>query len=540
MATEKIYLNNRCKGERPDAYGPGKNQPVYLGDVLDNHYHIFRKLESGHRYTVWLARDKRNSERSFVAIKVFSADSTQVMPTLTRCLGPLNHPGKSHAELPLRSFMVRGPMGDHLCKTIEPVGSCIYGIIDEAYKIRGDLNEQQSTLHRVLEGDPWSADFARRACWQMLLGVDYCHQQRIAHRSVAPWSAHFVLDHDLSTLSENELLKDVWPSKKSEGVDENRFMQGTAVSSDTQVEASSKPDDCDDNDEPDESDESDESDDGSIPDWQKDWEECERRIAKQWETCDPSDATAEPHSAEWKKANFFNSRSDIELLQRKDGKPLGPDEVHYTVAPTPLYSGFPLKDVANPEKPFRLVLADPGSTCAFEDCEKCPLTKISNYLAPEALLGLPTTEKGDIYSMGIVFWEFVMLRLLVESNYSSQDPEHVNLKNRQLRDIAHRLGPIPTAIRTQWRDAEKFVDSEGNALDMQEQDGETYGPDDFEYGDIWYQARKCKPLDMSEETMEHFVRLVQTMMQWQPELRPSTTQLLQDPWFKDLREKASL
>ncbi|KAI1841400.1 hypothetical protein JX266_012411 [Neoarthrinium moseri] len=281
-------VTSLCVEERPDAYGPGKNQPVYLGDVLDNHYHIFRKLESGHRYTVWLARDKR----------------------------------------------------------------------------RG--------------------------------------------------------------------------------------------------------------------------------------------------------------------------------LQRKDGKPLGPDEVHYTVAPTPLYSGFPLKDVANPEKPFRLVLTDPGSTCAFEDCEKCPLTKISNYLPPEALLGLPTTEKGDIYSMGIVFWEFVMLRLLVESNYSSQDPEHVNLKNRQLRDIAHRLGPIPTAIRTQWRDAEKFVDSEGNALDMQEQDGETYGPDDFEYGDIWYQARKCKPLDMSEETMEHFVRLVQTMMQWQPELRPSTTQLLQDPWFKDLREKASL
>lgn len=128
-----------------------------------------------------------------------------------------------------------------------------------------------------------------------------------------------------------------------------------------------------------------------------------------------------------------------------------------------------------------------------------------------------------------------MLRRLVEHRFSFSDPEKVYLKNRQLRDLAHRLGPVPAALRAQWPAADDFVDAEGHALDMQEQDEEVYGPDDFEYGDIWHHARKRRPLDMSDEDMDAFVRLIQRMLQWQPEQRPSTSELLQDEWFQDLQ-----
>jgi hypothetical protein len=59
-----------------------------------------------------------------------------------------------------------------------------------------------------------------------------------------------------------------------------------------------------------------------------------------------------------------------------------------------------------------------------------------------------------------------MLRRLVETRFVSNDPQRVHQKNRLLRDLAQRLGPVPDKIRTQWRDADKLVDMDSNALDM--------------------------------------------------------------------------
>ncbi|KAK8093190.1 uncharacterized protein PG998_014591 [Apiospora kogelbergensis] len=77
----------------------------------------------------------------------------------------------------------------------------------------------------------------------------------------------------------------------------------------------------------------------------------------------------------------------------------------------------------------------------------------------------------------------------------------------------------------------RFVDGDGKSLDTPDDDEELYGDDDFPRGDIWFQARKRKPLDMSEEDLGQFVRLIQKMLQWEPENRPFTGELLQDPWL---------
>jgi hypothetical protein len=112
-----------------------------------------------------------------------------------------------------------------------------------------------------------------------------------------------------------------------------------------------------------------------------------------------------------------------------------------------------------------------------------------------------------------------MLRRLVETQFVSNDPHRVHQKNRLLRDLAQRLGPVPDTIRAQWRDADKFVDMDGNALDMQEQDEQVYEPDDFEYGELWHHARLRKPLDMPDPEMEVFMGLIQQMLQWEPASR---------------------
>lgn len=102
---------------------------------------------------------------------------------------------------------------------------------------------------------------------------------------------------------------------------------------------------------------------------------------------------------------------------------------------------------------------------------------IVDVMAPEWLMGFLTTHKADIFSLGLIFWEVVMLRRLVEGRSST--------RRRLVRDLAHRLGPIPDEIYKRWKDAEKFLDTQGRALSLLELEGEEEeeepGPHDYDY-----------------------------------------------------------
>jgi serine/threonine protein kinase len=323
------------------------------------------------------------------------------------------------------------------------------------------------------------------------LGLDYLHDQLIAHRDIQPANVCVALDYDLSALSENEIQKAVWPVEAGEEP-EKEFNEETEANRSDKILDPIPDDDTS-------SDSDSDSDDSAQDEWQRKFEETKRLAEEQWAAFEAGDKLAEPLSDAWNKANFINSRDDIELLQRVDGKPLSPDEIHYTVTPTPLDSSARLNEST------RLVLVDLGFACSFDECEKLPLRNLSDFRPPELLLNVPTTHKADIFSLGLLFWEIVMLRLLVETRYSSNGPERICSNNRLLRDQAQRLGLIPATIRVQWRDADKFLDSDGNALDIQKHDGEEYGPDEYDYGDIWHHARRRTPLDMSHHEMDVFV-----------------------------------
>ncbi|KAK6824620.1 protein kinase domain protein [Apiospora arundinis] len=305
--------------------------------------------------------------------------------------------------------------------------------------------------------------------------------------------------------------------------------QEEGVSDRAEVSASTEPEseNVSDSDSSSDSDDDDDND-KSPPQWKLDFDECERRIAEYWAACEPGDATAEPLSDAWNKANFFNSRDSIELPQRRDGKPLGPDEIQYTVEGSPLATGFDLGDVINPDKcrTFRVVLTDLGFSCPFEERGKNPMPPAIDYMAPEGLLGLPDVPASDIYSLGLWFWEVVMLRgFVVDAGYPQP-------KDRVLQCLARRLGPVPASLRAHWPDADQFLDAEGNSLETPEQDEDEYD-DDFPRGDVWHQGRNRKPLDMSEEDLAGFVHLIQKMLRWEPENRPSTEELLQDSWLNN-------
>lgn len=418
---------------------------------------------------------------------------------------------------------------------LEPLGCSLKDALDVAFEKRAELNEPEAWLGKVLEGDGWSAQLAKRGCWQILLGLDYLHSQGIAHRDIQPANVCVALDFETDELSENEIQKAVWGVEDGEGTERQKSVEAEEENHGGKNMGTMSEDDTFSN-------ESSEYDDSAQREWRIAFDACKKLAEEQWKAFEAGDKLAEPHSVEWNKANFLASHNDIELLRRRDDKPLSPNEIHYTVASTPLDS------TAHLSTSSRLVLVDLGFACSFNECEQHPLRNLSDFRPAELLLGLPTTHKADIFSLGLLFWEIVMLRRLVETRYAFPDPNSTYNKNRLLHDLVQRLGPLPANLRANWLDVEKYVDENGIALDMQEKDEEgntrdpqeqgeeIYGPDDFEYGDIWHHARRRKPLDMRDDEMERFVKMVIGMLSWRAEERPGTGELLQHEWFKGIQE----
>ncbi|KAH8840013.1 hypothetical protein MCOR02_003407 [Pyricularia oryzae] len=554
MTDKDLWMNRRFMGERAEKYLPGRFCPVHLGDVIQDRYHIFRKLGTGSQCTVWLARDRGVEARRYVALKVFSAQYSNLdQISVEQILGSRHddheesHPGKRHVELALDSFEMNGPNGQtHLVKVLEPLGPNLATVIEEATDRRAELNDSEGWVGKAAEGDGWSIQFAKRACYQVLLGLDYLHARQVAHRDVRPGNVCLGLRMDLAELSENGIQQDVWRAGEPDQ-DESSGEEGDAGDDAAQKEGP----------EADSGSDSESEDSRPVsPRISKMMEQaklCRQITEQQWAEyrADPGDASAEPHTPAWNKANFVRSAEWIELLHRSDRQPPQDGEIRYTVAGAPLADEddsshiSPGGDPPSKPPPFRVVLVDLGFACPFSDCESRKLVNVLAFAPPEGLLpgkdgnGVPCSHRGDVFSLGLLFWHVVMLRQLAEPTFSlPDDDKRTQTKSQLLRDLAQRIGPFPAELRSSWPDADRFVDGEGNAIDnLAEVHGEEVEPGDFGYGDIWYQGRQRKPLDMSDGELEVFVGLVLSMLRWQAEERPYTAELLEHEWFKDLCEE---
>lgn len=79
------------------------------------------------------------------------------------------------------------------------------------------------------------------------------------------------------------------------------------------------------------------------------------------------------------------------------------------------------------------------------------------------------------------------------------------------------------------------MDASGRARDLAEDDDDDDDDsevDTFKTGDIWYQARLRKPLDMSEVELGVFMDLILSMLAWDLDARPSAAEVLEHEWFK--------
>ncbi|VUC37590.1 unnamed protein product [Clonostachys rosea] len=470
-------------------YCPGGFHPVHLGDVLNDRYHVFRKLGSGSQSTVWLARNGRHfvsqnfsnfsdeyilhcypfsskQERLYVAIKVFEADTSSHQERIDQYLlrDQTPHSGADLIEsLSLGSFTVTGPNGSHYCKVLEPLGGSLSTILDEAYDLRGSLNQGKPAQWKAQQGDDWQTAPAKRFCWQVPSGLSFLHSKKLAHRDTRPTNVFPVLQYDLNSMHENEIQKSVWPTDDKQDEDDD------GESGDEEDEEDDEGEDGDDDEDDEDEDEEEDEDENESDEMEKHRQaflETEAIINARWQSFDQGDRLATPHSEEWTKANLIGTRADIELLVRKDDKDFGPRDLQYTVQMTPVPGGLDLN------KPYRVILGDLGFAFPFSECEENPIATEHVYRPPEDLLGLKTTYKADIFSAGLFCLKIVMLDELIQM-LNGGGPGYT--QSRQIYDLVKRLGPIPQELRARWKQTDEYIDADGNPLDLAEAERAIYG-----------------------------------------------------------------
>ncbi|CAG7991154.1 unnamed protein product [Penicillium salamii] len=137
------------------------------------------------------------------------------------------------------------------------------------------------------------------------------------------------------------------------------------------------------------------------------------------------------------------------------------------------------------------------------------------YRAPEVILDRGYTYSADIWSLGVMLWDFLEGRTLFES----VDPRIVEDYDDEthLSHITSLLGPAPKDFVRHGKRTSMFYTAAGTLK------REDLVPSNFSF------ESTISKFDGEEKRM--FISFVKRMIKWKPEERSTAAELLQDPWL---------
>ncbi|KAI2672740.1 hypothetical protein DTO013E5_5497 [Penicillium roqueforti] len=164
-----------------EEYRIGGYHPVHLEDTFHHRYRIVAKWAFGQFSTVWIAEDTRLGR--YITLKILKAD----IPSSSRERSILlhlskvdtHHPGRNHVLQLLDHFEHKGPNGLHIC-LVFPV------MISDG----GAMTVREK---------PRCPGYVREVSKQILLGLNYLHDQGLIHGDLQPANILFTLNCDLSS-----------------------------------------------------------------------------------------------------------------------------------------------------------------------------------------------------------------------------------------------------------------------------------------------------------------------------------------------------
>ncbi|KAJ5576861.1 hypothetical protein N7535_003787, partial [Penicillium sp. DV-2018c] len=154
--------------EYVEDYKIGGYHPVHLGDVFHQRYEIIGKWAYGEFSTVWLARDQRLQRDATLKIlkSAFGENSKELSILNELSNSKKTHVGKEHVISLLDHFEHEGPNGVHLC-LVFPVMMSDGQVMTDRSKAR-------------------NASFVREVSKQIILGLDFLHQNNVIHSGNIP------------------------------------------------------------------------------------------------------------------------------------------------------------------------------------------------------------------------------------------------------------------------------------------------------------------------------------------------------------------
>lgn len=206
-------------------------------------------------------------------------------------------------------------------------------------------------------------------------------------------------------------------------------------------------------------------------------------------------------------------------ISRSDGGYLPPNVPKQVVVP--LFLGKKANELSLADT--SLIMADFGETFApaatTRPCEDCrsPLAARPPEAHFEPLT--PLSYSADIWSLAIAIWNLVSMKPIFSDELVTPDAV--------LAQQVDVLGPMPPRWWQQWELRHQFFDQAGNSIQ-----GEDAQPPLSEAFDAWVQKYRIKhSVGMfSEEEKIAFLDLIRQMLSFDPQARPSATDVLKSDW----------
>lgn len=155
--------------------------------------------------------------KTYVAIKITTAKSSsienesRILDFLSR--ENLQHPGKKHVMILLDSFEHHGPNGVHRCLVFNVMGpstsTMFESLRSKSTVFPGKLEKCSEPAHVYSNVDGrgrFPLWMAKSIMGQILLGIDFLHQNGVAHGDLQPGNVLFSVK-DLSSLHETQLAQ---------------------------------------------------------------------------------------------------------------------------------------------------------------------------------------------------------------------------------------------------------------------------------------------------------------------------------------------
>ncbi|CRK14228.1 hypothetical protein BN1708_011106, partial [Verticillium longisporum] len=201
-------------------------------------------------------------------------------------------------------------------------------------------------------------------------------------------------------------------------------------------------------------------------------------------------------------------------------------------APRYLCVGQPLVRFTSYAEGFTIKLSDMGGAYFFTNPPKKPLVPLG-LRAPELILGDGRNNTLDVWSFGCLIFELVTGQpLFCIPGSDFEDDDHILA-------LTERLGPLPDELFKQWKTSSWYFTPERKLYNCQlggvPQGEQPLLLQQTSMEDLFDQAGP----EIDEEEARQVKALIRRILQYDPTKRPSPTEILEDPWMREIQERGS-